>query len=73
LLGGRVGYDLFFPPGDVAALADRLRQVLAKPQHYRQVAARTQEYVRAEFSWSTVADRTEEVYRAVLAGKPTPT
>ena len=68
--GREVGGDLgiYFQPGDVAQLAAQLRHVLAGeavertrkegPQHARR------------FDWPTVAQRTAEVYRELLAERP---
>jgi glycosyltransferase involved in cell wall biosynthesis len=67
LLGGVEGYDLFFAPGDVDALADRLDRLLAAPARYRIVAARAQAHVRQEYSWEAIADRTEALFYEVVA------
>ncbi|MDQ3518947.1 MAG: glycosyltransferase family 4 protein [Gemmatimonadota bacterium] len=67
LLGSISGYDLFFPVTDVDAIADRLRRVLDNPAHVEAVAKRAQAFVRREYSWSAIADRTEELFRSVLA------
>ncbi|MGD9763480.1 MAG: glycosyltransferase family 4 protein [Candidatus Binatia bacterium] len=60
------GYDLFFAPGDVSALCERLRRALAEPERYRAVAARAQAYVRRAHSWPAIAEQTERVYYRVL-------
>jgi glycosyltransferase involved in cell wall biosynthesis len=66
LLGDIEGYDLFFAPRDVAALAERLTGVLGAPLHYRQIAARAQAHVRAAYSWEAIADRTEALFYDVV-------
>lgn len=63
LLGQTPGYDLFFPPKNTDALVARIERVLANPDAYRAVALRAQEFVRREFSWGAIADRTERFYR----------
>lgn len=67
LLGDVAGYDLFFPAGDAAALADRLQRVLSDPARYAPVAARAQDHVRRAHSWRAVADATEAVFDDVLS------
>lgn len=66
LMEGVAGYDLFHPAGDVETLVDRLRLVLSAPAGYREVAERAQRRVRAEFSWPSIADRTEALYQEVV-------
>jgi glycosyltransferase involved in cell wall biosynthesis len=68
LLGGIEGYDLFFPPRDVRALAGRLRRVLQEPS-YRQVAARARYHVHDTYGWAAQAEATETVFRRALAGR----
>ncbi len=73
LLEGIDGYDLFFTPGDVAGLSERLRRALANPDRYRAVAWRAQAYVRRAHVWPTIAEHTERVYyRVVQRYTPTP-
>ncbi|MGH7788236.1 MAG: glycosyltransferase family 4 protein, partial [Candidatus Binatia bacterium] len=67
LLGGTAGYDLFFPPRDVGALADRLAGVLADLPRYADLAARIQVHVRDAYGWESIADRTEALYYDVIA------
>jgi glycosyltransferase involved in cell wall biosynthesis len=68
LLGPVAGYDLFFPPHDVRALADRLRRVLASPRVYAEVAARARRRARESYSWPAQAEATEAVFRNALSG-----
>jgi len=60
---------LLVPPGDAAALAEALLRLLDRPEE----AERLGEAGRAESaqgaSWATVAERVEQVYRRVLAGR----
>ncbi|MBX3025241.1 glycosyltransferase family 4 protein [bacterium] len=67
LLDGIAGYDLFFPAGDVAALRDRLRRLLARRDHYLPVARRAQAHIRRAHSWPAIAERTERLYERLVA------
>jgi glycosyltransferase involved in cell wall biosynthesis len=72
LLASIEGYDLFFPPGDVAALGDRLAHALAARDHYRRVAMRIQTHIRRAHSWPAIAEQTERLYyRLVQRRQPT--
>jgi len=66
LLAAVPGYDLFFPPRDVGALAERLARALAEPGRYRPVAERARAAVTTSHSWAAVADATERVFAAAL-------
>jgi glycosyltransferase involved in cell wall biosynthesis len=66
LLDNVMGYDLFHAPGNVDALADRLRQVIGQLQYYRSIAAQAQRRVRRVFSWPAIVDRTEETYLGLV-------
>jgi glycosyltransferase involved in cell wall biosynthesis len=69
----RDGIDGFLvPPGDAKVLADRLQRLLAEPQLRRRLGARGRARVEEKFSLARMLDRTETVYRAVLAGDPLP-
>jgi glycosyltransferase involved in cell wall biosynthesis len=59
-------YDLFHPVADVEALAARLRAVAAQPAEHRLIAESARAAVRNAFSWSAIADRTEEALFAVV-------
>jgi glycosyltransferase involved in cell wall biosynthesis len=67
LLEGTSGYDLFFPPGDVVALSDRLTRAITHMHGYRDVALRVQQHIRAQYGWPAIAERTEALYYAVAA------
>jgi len=70
--GREVGGDLalYFPPGDVAQLAAQVRRVLAGEAVER---SRTEGPGHARrFDWPTVARRTAEVYRELLAERTRP-
>ncbi|MEN8143996.1 MAG: glycosyltransferase family 4 protein [Gemmatimonadota bacterium] len=54
------------PPGDAEALAKRILQVAADPAASRSVARRGRQWIREEFSWSSVLDRTDEAYAEAL-------
>lgn len=64
---GETGY--LVPPRDPAALAERLLQLLGYPELRERMGATARRRVEREFTWSTVAERTEALYRSVLAGR----
>ncbi len=59
---------LLVPPGDVAALADALRQLLADPALCRRMGAAGRARVRAEFSLEEQVERLTEAVRPGFAG-----
>jgi len=61
---------LIFPEGDVAALADRLRQLREQPDLRRQLGQKGRQRVLAHFTQAQVAAQTVAVYKAML-GLPT--
>lgn len=60
------GYDLLFPPGDVAALRERLQRLLTARDRYRGVARRAQAHIRRAHSWPAIAEQTERLYLRLL-------
>ena len=56
---------LLVPPRDAAALAGRLRQLLADPDWRRRLGAAGAAYARARYSWDRIAAETEAIYAAV--------
>ncbi len=56
---------LIFPEGDAVALADRIEQIARNPSFANQLIQRGLKRVK-EFTWETIADRTHEVYQAIL-------
>lgn len=63
---GQTGW--LFPPGDAMALAARIDAVLSDPVRARSVAAAARQWVVANASVDTMADRTYRVYESVLEG-----
>lgn len=59
-----------YPPGDIDALAEALRRVLADPAHARQLGAAGQARFAARFTASEMIRRTLECYDALLAPAP---
>ncbi|MCT1716194.1 glycogen synthase [Dermabacter hominis] len=54
------------PDKFVGDLSDALNEILSNPQRARTWGAAAQERARDHFSWESIADRTVEVYNAVL-------
>jgi glycosyltransferase involved in cell wall biosynthesis len=57
---------LIFPEGNVAALVDRLRQVLRSPEVRRDLATRGRQRVLERYTQAQIAAQTVEVYRTML-------
>jgi glycosyltransferase involved in cell wall biosynthesis len=55
-------------PGDRAALAAAIGELLADPAERRRLAERARAAAAGPYSWDAVAQRTLDVYREVLAG-----
>jgi alpha-maltose-1-phosphate synthase len=58
---------LLVPPAKPEALADALRRVLDDPAFARRMGAAGRRRVEAQFSWASVAERTEKVYAEAIA------
>ena len=67
LLGGVDGYDLFADVGDVDGLARQLGRVLLDPDRAARVGAAQRRFVRANYSWPVLAERTEHLYGEAIA------
>src|SRR3954452_17609915 len=67
---GRRALLVHYAPADEAAfrtgLADSVNSVLAEPGRARRMGAAGRERAETEFAWAGAAERTVEVYRAVL-------
>ncbi|WP_030887735.1 glycosyltransferase [Streptomyces sp. NRRL F-5053] len=61
------GTGLLVPPRDPAALAEAVSGLLAAPERRRAYGAAGRRRVLSRYRWAHVADRTEAVYRQVLA------
>lgn len=57
----------YFRSGDVAHLAERLREALSDPGAVRPAAERLAARVRRVYSWKRAVEATEAIYRRVLA------
>ncbi|WP_104524268.1 glycogen synthase [Blastococcus atacamensis] len=70
---GRTGllvpYDEADPAGFAAGLAARMSELLADPDRAAAMGAAGRERVLSEFGWAAIAQRTTEVYSAVLAAR----
>ena len=54
-------------PGDVAALAQAIHDVLSEPARLAQMGAASRALVEREFAWSVIVDRQIALYRDLLA------
>lgn len=64
-------HGLLVPPGDPAALAAALDQVLGDPALRRELSARARDRARA-YTWEVLVDRVLAVYEQALAGRRVP-
>ncbi|MGB8996945.1 MAG: glycosyltransferase, partial [Pseudonocardiaceae bacterium] len=71
VLDGRTG--ALVPPRDPAALAQRLRELLADPARLAAIASAAASRARSRYGWSRIAGETELLYRRVLARTDTGT
>jgi glycosyltransferase involved in cell wall biosynthesis len=62
------GAGRLVPPGDPAALAAALRELLAQPAERDRLGAAALAAARGPYSWDSVAARTLDLYRRLLAG-----
>jgi len=70
VVDGRTG--ALVPPRDPAALAQRLRELLADPARLAAIGSAAAAWARSRYGWSHIAVETELLYRQVLAGEETP-
>ncbi len=61
----RTGAARVVPAGDVRALADALRELLADPAVLEQMSARAREAAGGEYSWKRIAALTLELYESL--------
>lgn len=66
---GRAGY--LIEPGDAAALAERMTQLLSKQERRIAMSRAAREWVQEEFSLTRLAQKTEAVYREALQRRRT--
>ena len=69
VVDGRTG--ALVPPRDPAALAQRLRELLADPARLAAIGSAAAAWARSRYGWSHIALETELLYRQVLAGEET--
>jgi glycosyltransferase involved in cell wall biosynthesis len=60
------------PPKDVSSLADRLAEILVRPDMRRRMGEAAQHLAETRYSWPSVAEKTISLYRQLLgaAGPP---
>lgn len=65
---------LLVPPGDPAALAAAIRRLATDPALWRRLAQAGRRRFHQDFSWTAIARRWEDSYRAALSppGRPAP-
>jgi glycosyltransferase involved in cell wall biosynthesis len=61
------GAGRLVPPGDAAALADAIRELLDDPMERARLAERARAAAAGPYSWDSIATRTLAVYEEVLA------
>lgn len=66
VVDGRTG--ALVPPRDPAALAQRLRELLADPARLAAIGSAAAAWAASRYDWSRIALETELLYRQVLAG-----
>jgi D-inositol-3-phosphate glycosyltransferase len=71
VLDGRTG--ALVPPHNPAALAQRLRELLADPARLAAIGSAAAARARDHYGWDRIANETEQLYRGVLAGAESPT
>jgi glycogen(starch) synthase len=59
-----------FPAKDSPALADAVSELLSNSSAAQQMAARAKRMVHERYAWPTIATRTAETYRSVIADAP---
>lgn len=58
------------PPGDAAALAQALIEVLSSPELQAEMGRHNRRAIESFYNWERVIDRLEDVYEAVIARRP---
>ncbi|MBV9011805.1 MAG: glycosyltransferase [Pseudonocardiales bacterium] len=71
VLDGRTG--ALVPPRDPAALARRLRELLADPGRLAAIGSAAAARAQSRYGWDHIARETELLYRRVCLGEQTPT
>jgi glycosyltransferase involved in cell wall biosynthesis len=61
---GKTG--VLVPPAQPDALAEAISRVLANPALAREMGRAGRRRVEAQFSWASIAERTEQVYREAV-------
>ena len=64
VLDGQTG--LLVPPGDIEALADRIRRLLRDPDLRRRLGDRGRAHIAEHFDMPVLTRRLEAIYREIL-------
>ncbi len=68
VVDGETGF--LVPPADPKALADKINLLLRDPDLARQYGQAGRRRVEQHFSWSSIADKTLQMYQGLLDGRP---
>lgn len=68
VVDGETGF--LVPPADPKALADKINLLLRDPDLARQYGQAGRRRVEQHFSWSSIADKTLQMYQGLLNGRP---
>jgi len=60
------GYHLFFNPGDVDSLSERITRALSDDAMSARLALDARRFVRQRYTWPVLAEETEQLYRHTL-------
>lgn len=60
-----LGHDRYFAPGDIEGIAAKIREFIEKPLDAKERESQI-EYIRENFDWEKIAEKTLEVYKDVM-------
>lgn len=62
-------FGFYFMKSNVKDLQSKIEYILKHPKEIKEIAKRAKHHVSQIYSWKTITDRTESLYRYVLSGK----